>query len=155
VRLSPEGTPLRTPVWRRSSTPDEVAAARLRQVLAGGPEHGTLPLTATAAMVTVAAERPGDQRRSLRLTVGAFSPTDALAAGPFRLSIAFAGGPGSALAVQHRLLTGPDLTEKGWTETLPLDVPPGARKLGVAVEDLSHQLWGATAVDLGAPPATR
>lgn len=154
VRLSPEGTPLRTPVWRRSSTPDEVAAARLRQVLAGGPEHGTLPLTATATVVAAAAASPGEQRRSLRLAVGAFSTADSLAAGPFRLSIAFAGGPGSTLAVQHRLLTRPDLTEKGWTETLPLDVPPGARKLGVAVEDLAHQLWGATAVDLGAPPAT-
>jgi hypothetical protein len=154
VRLSPEGAALRTPVWRRSSTPDAVAAARLRQVLAGGAEHGTLPLTATAAVVTAAPARPGEQRRSLRVTVGAFSPPDSMAAGPFRLSIAFAGGPGAAPTVQHRLLTGAGLTEKGWTETLPLDVPPGARKLGVAVEDLTHQLWGATAVDLGAPPAT-
>jgi hypothetical protein len=155
VRLSPEGTALRTPVWRRSSTPDEVSAARLRQVLAGGAEHGTLPLTATATVVSAAAARPGEQRRALRVTVGAFSPADSMAAGPFRLSIAFAGGPGAAPAVQHRLLTGAGLTEKGWSETLPLDVPPGARKLGVAVEDLTHQLWGATAVDLGAPPATR
>jgi hypothetical protein len=154
VHLSPEGTALRTPVWRRSSTPDAVAAARLRQVLAGGAEHGTLPLTATATLVTAAPARPGEQRRSLRVSVGAFSPPDSLAAGPFRLSIAFAGGPGAGLTVEHRLLTGGGLTEKGWTETLPLDVPPGARKLGVAVEDLTHQLWGATAVDLGAPPAT-
>jgi len=154
VHLSPEGTPLRTPVWRRSSTPDAVAAARLRQVLAGGAEHGTLPLTATATLVTTAPARPGDQRRSLRVSVGAFSPPDSMAAGPFRLSIAFAGGPGTAPTVEHRLLTGAGLTEKGWTETLPLDVPPGARKLGVAVEDLTHQLWGATGVDLGAPPAT-
>lgn len=155
VHLSPDGTPLRTPAWRRSSTPDAVAAARLRQVLAGGAEHGTLPLTATATLVTAAPARPGDQRRSLRVTVGAFSAPDSLAAGPFRLSIAFAGSPGAAPTVEHRLLTGAGLSEKGWTETLPLEVPPGARKLGVAVEDLTHQLWGATAVDLGAPPATR
>ena len=154
VHLSPEGTPLRTPVWRRSSTPDEVAGARLRQVLAGGPEHGTLPLTATADLVTAAPAHPGEQRRSLRVTVGAFSAPDSMAAGPYRLSIAFAGGPGGAPAVQHRLLTEAGLTEKGWTETLPLDVPPGTRKLGVAVEDLTHQVWGATVVDLGAAPAT-
>jgi hypothetical protein len=154
VRLSPEGAALRTPVWRRSSTPDEVAAARLRRALAGGAEHGTLPLTATATVVTAAPAHPGEQRRALRVTVGAFSPPDSLAAGPFRLSIAFAGGPGAAPTVEHRLLTGAGLSEKGWTETLPLDVPPGARKLGVAVEDLTHQLWGATVVDLGAPPAT-
>jgi hypothetical protein len=155
VHLSPEGTALRTPVWRRSSTPDAVAAARLRQILAGGAEHGTLPLTATATLVTTAAAaRPGEQRRSLRVSVGAFSSPDSMAAGPFRLSIAFAGGPGAAPTVEHRLLTGAGLTEKGWTETVPLDVPPGSRKLGVAVEDLTHQLWGSTAVDLGAPPAT-
>ncbi|HEY6320214.1 MAG TPA: hypothetical protein VJA16_01515 [Thermoanaerobaculia bacterium] len=154
VHLSPEGTALRTPAWRRSSTPDAVAAARLRQVLAGGADHGTLPLTATATLVTATPAHPGDQRRSLRVTVGAFSPPDSMAAGPYRLSIAFAGGPGAAPTIEHRLLTGAGLTEKGWTETLPLDVPPGARKLGVAVEDLTHQLWGSTAVDLGAPPAT-
>jgi len=154
VHLSPEGAALRTPVWRRSSTPDAVAAARLHQVLAGGAEHGTLPLTATATLVTAAPARPGEQRRSLRVSVAAFSPPDSRAAGPYRLSLAFAGGPGAAPTVEHRLLTGAGLTEKGWTETLPLDVPPGARKLGVAVEDLTHQLWGATVVDLGAPPAT-
>ena len=174
VHLSPEGTLLRAPVWRRSSTPDEVAAARLREVLAGGAEHGTLPLTATATLPAPAAGG-GESRGSLRLTVGAFAAADSLPAGPFRVSLAFAGAPeapaspaagtaGTVItahaaakppAVQHRLLTRADLTAKGWTETLALDVPPGARTLGVAVEDLSHQIWGATAVDLGPAPAAR
>jgi hypothetical protein len=156
VHLSPEGTLLRAPVWRRSSTPDEVAAARLREVLAGGAEHGTLPVTATATLPAPAAGG-GESRGSLRLTVGAFAAADSLPAGPFRVSLAFAGTPEAAKppTVQHRLLTRADLTAKGWTETLTLDVPSGARTLGVAVEDLTHQVWGATAIDLGPAPAAR
>jgi hypothetical protein len=147
VRLSPGATVLRAPVWRRSSTTEEVSAARLRQLLAGGADRGTLALQARPAAA---------DRRSLQLTVGAFSTGDSLAPGPFRLSLAFAGPGISIPAVQHRLLTGADLTEKGWTETLKLDVPTGARRVGVAVEDLAHQVWGATAVDLApGPPATR
>jgi hypothetical protein len=153
VRLSPEGTLLRSPVWRRSSTPDEVAAARLREILTGGADHGTLPLTA-AATVAAAASRPGEEHGSLRLTVGAFSAPDSLAPGPYRLTLAFAGAPGSTLAVQHQVLSGADLTEKGWTKTLPLEVPAGSSRLGIEVEDLAHQIWGTTVVDLGAPPAT-
>jgi hypothetical protein len=172
VRLSPEGTPLRAPVWRRSSTPEEVSAARLRQILAGGPGHGTLPVTATASAPapsapasTAPAPAPAPRsagasaagatpaagaggRRSLRVAVGAYSVPDSAAAGPFRVSIAFAGAAGAVPAVQHRLLIDARLTEKGWTETLPLDLPPGTRKVGVAVEDLGHQLWGATEIDL-------
>jgi hypothetical protein len=161
VRLSPEGTPLRAPVWRRSSTPDEVSAARLRQILSGGPGHGTLPVTATAtaagsapappaggAKVDAARGASAGERRSLRVTVGAFSVPDSATAGPFRISIAFAAASGAVPAVQHRLLTDPRLTDKGWTETLPLELPPGTRKLGVAVEDLTHQIWGATEIDL-------
>jgi hypothetical protein len=157
VRLSPEGTPLRTPVWRRSSTPDEVAAARLRQVLTGGADHGSLPLAATATVASAAGPHSGAEHGSLRLTVGAFSAPDSLAPGPFRVSLAFAmapGGAGAPPAVQHQVLSGAELTEKGWTKTLPIEVPPGARKLGVAVEDLAHQIWGATAISLEAPPAT-
>jgi hypothetical protein len=169
VRLSPEGTPLRAPVWRRSSTPDEVSAARLRQILAGGPGHGTLPVTAKAgtpaaapATATTAQPQPtgaarpagaargagGGQQRFLQVTVGAFSVPDSAAAGPFRISIGFAGAPGTVPTVQHRLLTDAAHTEKGWTETLPLDLPPGTRMVGVEVEDLTHQIWGATQIDL-------
>jgi len=147
VRLSPEGTVLRAPVWRRSSTPDEVAAARLREVLAGGAEHGTLPLTAAAAGLATA-------HPTVRVAVGAFSIPDSMTAGPFRVTLAFAGGSGPAPAVQHRLLSGEKFGDKGWTETLPVEVPPGARKLGVAVEDLTHQVWGATQIDLTPPAAT-
>jgi hypothetical protein len=143
VRLSPEGTPLRAPVWRRSSTPEEVSAGRLRQILAGGAGHGTLPVTAQAG-----AAPGGGQQRSLQVTVGAFSVPDSAAAGPFRVSIAFAGAPGTVPTVQHRLLADAAHTAKGWTETVPLDLPPGTRMVGVEVEDLTHQLWGATQIDL-------
>jgi hypothetical protein len=139
VRLLPEGAVLRAPVWRRSSTPDEVSAARLRRLLDGAADRGTLEVAAAAG-------QPAP--RSLRVTVRPFTAPNALPAGPFRISLAFAGPTLATPAVQHRLITRADLTEKGWTETLPLDPPPGARRLAVAVEDLNHQLWGATVVEL-------
>jgi hypothetical protein len=139
VRLPPSTSALRSPVWRRSSTTEEVAAARAREVLAGAADHGTLAVTATAAR---------QDPRSLRLKVGAYSPADTFPAGPFRLTLVFAGAAGSAPTVQHRLLTRADLGEKGWEETVPFAPPAGARRVGVEVEDLNHQLWGAATLDL-------
>jgi hypothetical protein len=139
VRLLPTGTVLRAPVWRRSSTPEEIAAARLHGALEGGAEHGTLPVTAALA---------ADNAHSLRIAVGAFSTADALPAGPFRISIAYAGPGAPTVAVQHKILASPDLGEKGWAETVAVDPPPGTVKVGVEVEDLTHQIWGTTVISL-------
>jgi hypothetical protein len=149
VRLSPGATVLRAPVWRRSSTTEEVPAARLRQLLAGGADHGTLAVRVTPAAA---------DRRSFKVTVSPYVTHDPLTAGPYRLSVAFAGPAIAVPPVQHRLLSGAGFSEKGWTETLTLDVPAGARRAAVAVEDLSHQTWGATVTALPAesqPPAGR
>jgi hypothetical protein len=149
VRLSPGATVLRAPVWRRSSTTEEVSAARLRQLLAGGADRGRLALKVTPA---------GADRRSLKITLSPYATGDPLTAGPYRVSIAFAGAESATPAtVQHRLLSGARFSEHGWSETLALDVPAGSRRVGVEVEDLAHQLWGATAINLAAetPPAGR
>lgn len=150
VRLSPGATVLRAPVWRRSSTTEEVSAARLRQLLAGGAGRGTLALKVTPAAAG---------RRSLKITVSPYAIGDPLTAGPYRVSVAFAGAASATPAtVQHRLLSGARFSEHGWSETLALDMPAGSRRVGVEVEDLAHQLWGATAIDLPAeppPPAGR
>jgi hypothetical protein len=141
VRLPPSTSALRSPVWRRSSTTEEVAAARAREVLAGAADHGTLPVSATA---------PRQDPRSLRLRVSPYSPADAFPAGPFRVTLVYVGAAGAADAptVHHQLLTRADLGEKGWDETVPLAPPPGTRRLAVEVEDLNHQLWGAATIDL-------
>jgi hypothetical protein len=149
VRLLPQGTVLRAPVWRRSSTPDEVADVRLRRYLdgaAGVRDSASLALTAATA-----AHDP----RSLQVTVGAYGTPTPTPAGPYRLSLSYSGPNIATPVVQDRLLTSTDLTEKGWTATVSLDIPPGARRLGVEVEDLAHQLWGVTALDLPAPPGGR
>jgi hypothetical protein len=149
VRLLPQGIVLRAPVWRRSSTPDEVSEARLRRFLdgaAGVRDAASLALTAATA---------ANDPHSLKVTLAAYSTPTPTPAGPFRLSLAYTG-PGIATpVVQNRLLTSTDLTEKGWTATVSLDIPPGARRLGVAVEDLAHQLWGVTALDLPAAAGGR
>jgi hypothetical protein len=139
VRLLPGGTLLRAPVWRRSSTTEEIAAARLRNALDGSGEHGDLAVAATAA---------AGNARALQVTVGAFSPPDALPAGPFRVSIAFAV-PGVDIAtVRHEILPNADLGEKGWSQTVKIDPPPGAKTVAVEVEDLAHQVWGTAVTRL-------
>lgn len=139
VRLLPGAKPLRAPVWRRSSTTEEVAASRLRNALDGGAEHDGLAVSAAVA--------PG-AHPALRLSVGAFSIPDAQPAGPFRLSIAYEV-PGTAVPMaQHRILSRADLGEHGWSETVALDPPPGAAKVGIEVEDLTHQIWGTAVTRL-------
>lgn len=149
VRLVPENNILRAPVWRRSSTPDEASAARARQLLSGAADHGTLTVRAAASP------------HAVRVTLGAWSTPDNNPPGPFRVTFAFASAGAGATAgansapvvVQHRLLTQSDLTEKGWTSTVAVDIPAASRRVAITVEDLAHQLWGGTTLDLN-PAAT-
>lgn len=132
VRLR-DGTTLRTRAWLRSSTPEEAAAARVRALLLGatGRPEGTLPLR-----IDRTAE-PG--RLVLRLTVAPFEASGPVAPGPVRISWAFAdeGGP----HVHHQMAAGIERPGQGWSHTLTIDVPPGARRLAVAVDDLARERW--------------
>jgi hypothetical protein len=135
--------PLRTRAWVRSSTPEAVAAARLRLLLGGAPLQGTLPLSA------IVAPRPGAaDGLDLRLALPAAAEPGTAA--PLRLSLVFAGADGSVREVRHEVIAGVDL-EKGWRRTVPLAAPAGATKAAVAVEDLGRESWGAARLDLPAP----
>jgi hypothetical protein len=135
VRLR-NGTTLRTRTWLRSSTPEEAAAARVRALLLGatGRPEGTLPLRI---------DRQADQDRLvLRLTVAPFEGSGPVAPGPVRISWAFAdeGEP----QVHHEMAAGIERPGEGWSHTLTLDVPPGAGRLAVAVDDLARERWSGT-----------
>lgn len=51
---------------------------------------------------------------------------------------------------RHQVLDRAPPGGRGWSQDLPVAVPSGARRLAVCVEDLAHQLWGGTTVDLAA-----
>jgi hypothetical protein len=130
VRLR-NGTAVRTRQWVRSSTPEGIAEARLRRLLAGDrlPE-GTpeFPLRIETG----------------KINVGAFSAPEPAVPGPVRISTAYAGADG-ALTIRHELAPGIDSPDKGWSGTLTgLD---GARPLAVLVEDLARERWSAVRTD--------
>ena len=134
------GRRLRTRAWLRSSTPEEAAAARVRTLLlnAAGHPEGTLPLG-------IAQSFSGD-RLVLRLTVAPFEDSGPVAPGPVRISWAFAdeGEP----RVHHETASGIAHPGQGWSHTLTLAVPPGVRRLAVAVDDLARERWSGTVLAL-------
>ncbi len=124
-----DGSTVRSRRWVRASTPEGVAEARLRQLLAGDRLPETLPLQVEAS------------ESGLRLTVGAFSAPDPAVPGPVRVSTVYAGENG-ALVFQHELAPALESPGKGWSDTLP----PGAEPLAVLVEDLARERWRAVVI---------
>jgi hypothetical protein len=124
VRLR-NGSPVRTRQWVRSSTPEEIAEARLRRLLAGDPLPEGLPLQVDADTIRVAA----------------FSAPEPAVPGPVRISIAEADG-----TIRHELAPGIEAPGKGWSHALK---PAGARPLAVLailVEDLARERWSAVRI---------
>jgi hypothetical protein len=130
---------VRAPGWLRSSTPEEIAEARLEDLLAGLGTSGDLPLTATVLRTPAGLE--------LRIEAAPLQVPESAPPGPVRISWAFSGEEGAA-AVRHQILTGHDV-EKGFRRTLRIDPPPGARRIAVVVDALGPERWGGTVLATG------
>jgi hypothetical protein len=124
VRLR-NGTSLRSRRWVRSSTPEGLAEARLRLLLAGERLPESLPLTVEPAA------------GGLKLTIAPFSSPDPVTPGPVRISFA------CTEAVRHETAPGIDAPGKGWSHTLAPACAPEA----VLVEDLARERWRAVRID--------
>lgn len=120
-----DGSPVRARQWARSSTPEGIAEARLRRLLAGDSLPTSLPLRVEAG----------------KITVSPFSAPEPAVPGPVRISIAAADG-----TIRHELAPGiesPGLSPGGgWTHALP-----DGRPLAVLVEDLARERWSAVRID--------
>jgi hypothetical protein len=127
---------VRSPAWIRSSTPEEVAAARLENLLAVTPTGGDLPVNLSLAGT------------ELRITAGPIQIPDSAPQGPVRVSWAFAG-PDGATGVRHEVLEAGGQVERGWQRTVRLEVPPGARRVAVVVEALGPERWAGRVVEVG------
>lgn len=118
------GSPVRARQWVRSATPEGIAEARLRRLLAGDPLPEGLPVRIEAG----------------KITVGAFSAPEPAVPGPVRISIAGADG-----TLRHELAPGiesPGLSPGGgWSHALPDGQP-----LAVLVEDLARERWSAVRI---------
>jgi hypothetical protein len=133
VRLPGRSKDVRAQAWVRSSTPEGVAEARLRNLLAGEPPGGGLPLEAEA-------RETAPSTLEVRITTAPYKAAGSATPGPVRISYAFAGADGT-VRIRHELVPASDVAERGFRHTARVDLPPGTRQVAVAVEDLSTETW--------------
>lgn len=129
----------RSQEWIRSSTPEEIAEARLEALLSNPGETGDLPLTAEARRTPSGME--------LRIEVAPLEIPESAPPGPVRVSWAFSGEEG-AIGVHHQAFPAGDL-EKGFRQTVRIDPPAGARRMAVVVEALGPDRWAGRVLEIG------
>lgn len=112
-----DGSPVRARQWARSSTPEGIAGARLRRLLAGDSLPSSLPLRVEDGKITVAP----------------FSAPEPAVPGPVRISIAAADG-----TIRHELA--PGIESGDWSHALE------GQPLAVLVEDLARERWSAVRI---------
>jgi hypothetical protein len=141
VEVGPAGKTksVRAPGWIRSSTPEEIAEARLEDLLAGQAGAGDLPFSAAVQRMPAGLE--------LRVEVFPLQVPESAPSGPVRISWSFSGEEGAA-TVHHETVSGKDL-DKGSRQTFRIHPPPGARRIAVVVEALGPERWGGTVLAAG------
>jgi len=128
---------VRAPQWIRSSTPPEIAEARLADLLAHHATGGELPLTASLKRTRDGLE--------LRIGMPPVEVPDSAPPGPVRVSWTWSGE--DAAAAHHELLNGLDLRQ-GLQHTLRL-APPANADIAVTVEALGPESWGGAVLNAG------
>ncbi len=143
VALAKGERELRVPRWVRSSTPEAVAAARLRDALDRGEPGGSLPLKVSLQPAA------GTGDLDLRVEVAAGSG-EAGTASPVRLSWAVATDRGTVLG--HRILDQPvDLRAAGLSLRQTVHAEGAVRRVAALVESLADESWAVALAP--APPA--
>jgi hypothetical protein len=151
VSLLAGGQEVRTARWVRSSTPDSVAAARLRRGLAGDSLAASLQVSVAlqeeppAILLTQAAAPAAGDGNSVP--------------GPLRISFAWSDARGAVSITHQRLDAGAaELWHRRHSLLLAPPRPPsGHQALGILIEDLASQLWGYAVLaipDRTEPPAS-
>ncbi len=146
VEVRPEGRSfqVRAPRWVRSSTPEAVAEARLRQVLA--EPHQAAGTLAVTAQVGRPEGRDDPARAALEVRVD-LAALGTRADTVLRLTLAFQPDAGEVV-MRHQRFAGEDLARwVDWRYRETIAVPPASRWLGVLVEDLVSGEWGATVLE--------
>ncbi|MFI5028647.1 MAG: hypothetical protein ACHQCF_06665 [Solirubrobacterales bacterium] len=140
VHLAGREDLLQGPRWIRTSTPESVADARLRAMLAGSAQRGTLPVRLSAHRQS--GGQAGEERLTVEIFLARRELPDAATFGPLRISLAAAGA-----AARHDWVAEPILTASGWSYTAKLFLPAPVGEVAVVVEDLAHELWGGGLVE--------
>lgn len=132
------------PAWVRSATPEAVAEARVRRMLAGWFEVGDLALVARFERQQESRDEglvTGVLTTRLDLTAGRPEAPD-LQHANLRLTIAY-GSEEGAPSFQHQVLEEQDLSGAGWSHEKTLTLPADGEWIVVLVEELASGTWGA------------
>ncbi len=129
------------PGWARSSTPESVAAARARWLLAAGePEGGSLDVAADLLPEAGAVD--------VRLDLVAGEVPEMGEDAVLRLTLGF-GGPDVATRVEHRHFGPQSLAgQESWNFRASVEMASEEAWLAVLVEDLDTGLWGSRLIEL-------
>ena len=133
---------IRAPSWIRSSTPEEIAEARLEDLLAHRGAGGDLPLQ-------VALRRAG-AGWELRIEIAPIEMPDTALPGPVRVSWAWSNGDEVTAEIHHEILAGVD-PAKGLRRTLRIEAPAHAREIAVVAEALGPERWGGAVMAAAVP----
>jgi len=138
VRSRRGGLEVRSPAWVSANPPEAVATSRARRLLAGDGESGSVVVSAA-----IRREEGGGPSAALE------SQADLIArAEPGRIRITVAPGslegPSSLEHVYQQIASG----EETWSFRRELQIPAGADRIAVLVEDLRTGAWGGTLATL-------
>ena len=141
VASSTPGLELRTSDVVSSESSEGQAAVRIRRLLRGSTEAGSLSLTLAVGASRPAAAGLSATDVSANLDLGPIASL--FAAGQSRaLRISVGVNSGTEIAFMHHTVeqvTGPVV---GWRYAFPLQWPTGSAELAVIVEDLESGAWG-------------
>jgi hypothetical protein len=154
VRLPGFGENLRAPAFVRSSIPPEVGRARVRRLLAGDRVAGDLPLSASSRRAGQGGAGALEVRLEVPAAAGA-EPGGPARPGELRLSWGFVPPGGGAPVVRQETIGREGFRRESWARTARLEVPPGARKVAVVLEDLALESWGGAVVEESSGEAKR
>ncbi len=137
---------LRAPGWGRSATPDAVAAARVRRLLAAAgrpddPPRGDVGLGVDLRRLAGAGEL------EVRLPLPDPDLWEETERPAVRVSLGFGGPESEEIVVEHRRGAG-TVDGRRWTATLEVPLAGEEPWLAVVVEDLETGSWGARLVEL-------
>jgi hypothetical protein len=122
------------------------AINRLRHLLAGGSEHGMLPVEGSVGRLTAKGKRTNGILE-VKTDLGQLQELmQNLGGSVFRISVLIAP-EGQESRSAHQTVTLEPMA--GFIHSLPIEWTTGATRLAVGVEDLTSGEWGATLIDLG------
>jgi hypothetical protein len=150
IRSKRPGVEISAPAWVSSGTPEALAAARAKALLAGGSAQGDLPVSATVAATPADAKGQSTGRVEARVEFAPLGAArQALAATTLRFTIAVPRPDGTVMVI-HERAENADLRERaGWIFEAQLVAPKGTDRIGVVVEELGTGAWGGAVARWG------